>query len=80
MFQRNLGQSLSERLSLWQFGSRDQEVRVWPREHLNFFSALGIFKPWIVEYGTWNENSTFNIKSWAIDMITISFLNIKKFC
>jgi len=52
---------------------------VWPREHLNFFSALGVFKPWIVEYGTRNENSTFNIKSWAIDMITFSFLNIKNF-
>lgn len=80
MFQRNWGQSLSECLSLWQFGSRDKEVRVWTREHLNFFSALGIFKPWIVDYGIWNENSTFNIKSWVIDMIKFSFLNIKKFC
>ena len=49
------------------------------REHLNFFSALGVCKPWIVEYGTRNENSTISIKSWAIDMITFSFLNIKNF-
>lgn len=79
MFQRNREQSLPECLSLWQFGSRDQEVRVWTREHLSFFSGLDVFKPWIVEYGTWNENSMFNIKSWAIYMITFSFLNIKKF-